>query len=323
MVCILLLFAAGWGCGGGDGDECSGPGTGGQPSDTVEVVPPPTDTTGVTPQPGDTTGVEAPKDTCLLKVMTYNVRYDKGIFTTGTDSWRNIRKERTVRLLQERKPDVLGAQEVLHNQLQDLTAVLTDYDYAGVGREDGETEGEYTPVFWLKERFGLLEKGHFWYSETPDKPSKGWDAACERICTWVKLKDKEHGKTFFVFNSHYDHEGVTARKNSATLMMEKINKIAGNYPVFCTGDFNAGSGDAAIQAILRDGLLRDARTKADKPLGCLNTYHGYEGKPGFSRIDFIFITSNVRLFSYVTLDYKVDGYFPSDHFPVLIETEVL
>ena len=297
-----LMLITLWYCGGcGDDTKAVEPGDGEQPADMVDVV--------------------APQDKHRMKVMTYNVRYDNGS-VLGKDSWSAVRKDRVVKLLREQKPDLMGMQEVLYNQLMDLTLVLTDYAYVGVGREDGEKKGEFAPVFYRKDRFELMKNGHFWYSETPDVPSITWNAACIRICTWAKLKDKQNDKIFYVFNSHYDHESAIARKNSAELMLKKIDEISENYPVMATGDFNAVPSDGAIQYILKNGLLKDAYGKTSKVSGCSNTFHNYEGSPGISRIDFIFVTSKISVDSYTTLDGKIDNYYSSDHFPVSVEVEI-
>lgn len=300
-----------WCCGGSEDDtQPDKPGGEEQPTDTVEVNP-----------PKDTVEIPSEEDAYRMKVMSYNVRYDNNTIF-GKDSWSGIRKERAVKLLKEQKPDFVGMQEVLHNQLMDLTLALTDYAYVGVGRDDGKKAGEYAPILYRKDRFDLMKSGHFWYSGTPDKPSNDWGAACIRICTWAKLKDKQSGKEFYVLNSHYDHVSSEARKKSAELMLKKINEITELLPVICTGDFNAGPDDPAISQITETGLLKDAYKKAEKRSGCTNTFHNYDGKPGISRIDFLFVTMEFKVKSYTTLDGEIDNYYPSDHFPVLIETEL-
>jgi endonuclease/exonuclease/phosphatase family metal-dependent hydrolase len=147
---------------------------------------------------------------------------------------------------------------------------LPDYDYVGVGRTDGATKGEYSPVFFLKEKFDVLEKGNFWLSETPDVPgSVGWDAALERIASYAKLRDKASGKIFMAVNTHFDHVGVTARRESAKLIMKKIQEIVGEQPAVVTGDFNVTEDDEAYET------MTSAQTLNGKPLKCkfLDAYH--------------------------------------------------
>ena len=142
-------------------------------------------------------------------------------------------------------------QEVLHPQLEDLLERLPEYDYVGVGRTDGATKGEYSPIFFLKDKYEALEKGNFWLSETPDVAgSKGWDAALERIASYAKLRDKATGKIFMAVNTHFDHVGVTARKESAKLIMQKIQQIVGNRPAVVTGDFNITEDDEAYTTMV-------------------------------------------------------------------------
>ena len=142
-------------------------------------------------------------------------------------------------------------QEVLHPQFEDLLERLPEYDYVGVGRTDGATKGEYSPIFFLKDKYEALEKGNFWLSETPDVAgSKGWDAALERIASYAKLRDKATGKIFMAVNTHFDHVGVTARKESAKLIMQKIQQIVGNRPAVVTGDFNITEDDEAYTTMV-------------------------------------------------------------------------
>jgi endonuclease/exonuclease/phosphatase family metal-dependent hydrolase len=192
--------------------------------------------------------------------MTFNIRLD-----TPVDSMNNwkYRRENAARMIRFYDADLLGTQEVLHNQLQDLLALLPEYGFAGVGRKDGKYEGEYSALFYRKSRFELLKTGNFWLSQTPEVPgSMGWDAACERMVTWGIFKDRETGKKFAAFNTHFDHKGKLARLNSALLLKERTGQIAGNLPVILTGDFNTTEGSEPIQALLEGGKLKDTRRSA-------------------------------------------------------------
>ena len=160
-----------------------------------------------------------------VRLATFNIRYDNP--GDSLNSWK-YRKDRVCEFIREKQPDVLGMQEVLHHQLEDLLAGLPDYAYVGVGREDGKTQGEYAPVFYRKDKYDLLDSNTFWLSEHPDSVGKlGWDAACTRVATWAKLKEKSTGKEFLMVNTHFDHVGTEARRNSALLIIDKIKEIAG------------------------------------------------------------------------------------------------
>ena len=182
---------------------------------------------------------------CQIRWGTFNIRLQNDGDERAGLGW-SVRKDRVANYIKRNHIEVVGMQEVLHAQLEDLLARLPEYDYVGVGRHDGKQGGEYSPVFFLKDKFEVLEKGNFWLSETPDVPgSKGWDAALERIASYAKLKDKQTGKVFMAVNTHFDHVGVTARRESAKLIMKKIQEIVGDQPAVVTGDFNVTEDDEA------------------------------------------------------------------------------
>ncbi|HQK37781.1 MAG TPA: endonuclease/exonuclease/phosphatase family protein [Bacteroidales bacterium] len=252
-----------------------------------------------------------------IRVMTFNIRLD-----TPVDSMNNwkYRRENAARMIRFYDADLLGTQEVLHNQLQDLLALLPEYGFTGVGRKDGKTEGEYSALFYRKSRFELLKTGNFWLSQTPEVPgSMGWDAACERMVTWGIFKDRETGKKFAAFNTHFDHKGKLARLNSALLLKERTGQIAGNLPVILTGDFNTTEGSEPIQALLEGGKLKDTRRSAALVYGPEWTFHGF-GKvplPERERIDFIFVSSAIKVNVCASLAEVCDTIYLSDHNPVL------
>jgi len=252
-----------------------------------------------------------------IRVMTFNIRLD-----TPVDSMNNwkYRRENAARMIRFYDADLLGTQEVLHNQLQDLLALLPEYGYTGVGRKDGKTEGEYSALFYRKSRFELLKTGNFWLSQTPEVPgSMGWDAACERMVTWGIFKDRETGKKFAAFNTHFDHKGKLARLNSALLLKERTGQIAGNLPVILTGDFNTTEGSEPIQALLEGGKLKDTRRSAALVYGPEWTFHGF-GKvplPERERIDFIFVSSAIKVNVCASLAEVCDTIYLSDHNPVI------
>jgi endonuclease/exonuclease/phosphatase family metal-dependent hydrolase len=222
---------------------------------------------------------------------------------------------------------------------------LEEYDYVGVGRDDGKDKGEFSPVFYKRERFKLLDQGTFWISETPEKVGvKGWDAALPRICSYARLQDKVTKKKIWFFNLHMDHIGVEARKEGAKLIARKITQMCGQEPAFVSGDFNVDQTNEAYRTIISQGVLADSYEKAEKkytPTGTFNSFN-----PNLftqSRIDHIFVTKHAKVSHYATL---TDGYWivnpdtpgsikgeaapqeikfekyshrcPSDHYPVMI-----
>ena len=241
-------------------------------------------------------------------------------------------------------PDIFGTQELLVSQLHDLVRSLDNYAYIGVAREDGKEAGEYAAIFYDKNRLTLLDSGNFWLSETPSKPSKGWDAACVRICTWGKYKDKNSGKTFFFFNLHMDHIGVVARREAAKLVVSRIKKIAGTKNVVLTGDFNVDQNNEIYQIFSKSGILRDSYTATRLRFAENGTFNNFD--PGIktdSRIDHVFVSPSFRVDRYGIL---TNGYWtqnkessdtlkgrdapqqinlgkfthrlPSDHYPVMV-----
>ncbi len=176
-----------------------------------------------------------------IRVMSYNIRLS--LVDDGENNW-NIRRHASPEMIRTLAPDIIGLQESVNEQVVYLLEQLPEYAKVGVAREDGAARGEYSAVLFLKDKYEALADGTFWLSETPQEPSFGWDAACMRIVTWVHLRDRESDKELYVFNTHFDHIGKIARKESARLLISKIGEIAGDVPgVFVTGDFNASIDD--------------------------------------------------------------------------------
>lgn len=255
-----------------------------------------------------------------LRVMTYNIRYDNP--DDGIDNWKH-RRDYIFSLLRYNAPDLICIQEGLHNQVMDLAAALPDHGWCGVGRDDGREQGEYAAVFYAQKRFRKVENGNFWLSATPDAPSLGWDAACIRICTWVRLEELSTGREFYAFNTHFDHVGHAARENGARLVATKLKAISGGKPVLLTGDFNAPDTDIVYTILTRDGGLLDSGKHSLLPHhGPAATWHGFY--PGAvdtpAGIDFIFIGGGIAALRHATISEVMDnGHFPSDHLPVLAE----
>ena len=265
------------------------------------------------------TGIFAQRgDKCRMNVASYNLRLDTS--SDGVNAWPN-RKEMVKSLVRFYDFDVFGTQEGFKHQLDGIVE-LDDYAYFGAGRDDGKDGGEHSAIIYKKDRFDVLQSGNFWFSETPDVPGKGWDAnCCNRICSWAKFKDKRSGKEFFFFNSHYDHEGVVARRNSSILLLQTIKKIAGDNPVFCTGDFNATPEQEPIQLIYKDGKLKDSYLISKQPpYGTVGTFQGFKMNASMKdRIDYVWVTDDITVLKYGTLNDQQYGLFPSDHFPVMVK----
>lgn len=249
-------------------------------------------------------------------VMTYNIRY--GSANDGDDSW-DYRKESLVREIAFYEPDFFGVQEALHFQMEYLDSMLTQYAYIGVGRDDGKLQGEFSGIFYHTDRVKLLEKGTFWLSETPEKPSKGWDAALPRICTYGHFQYKKRKKDkIWYFNTHFDHRGQTARVKSVDLIIKKVHELADlSEPVVISGDFNLPPESEAVQKM--SSAFDDTFTTAEiPPLGPSTTFTGFDiNREGGSRIDYIFTNDKIHTTKTAILSHWIDGHFNSDHFPVL------
>lgn len=236
-----------------------------------------------------------------LLVGSYNVR-NKNDYDAKRDNGWNIRAEKICELINFEQPDVFGTQEVLNNQLNDMLQLLDRYSYIGVGRDDGKTLGEYAAIFYNKERIELLEDGNFWLAEETDKPKKGWDAACIRICTWGKFRDKQTKKIFFFFNLHMDHVGVAARKESAKLVVAKIKQIAQGATSILTGDFNVDQNNEIYETFTKSGILKDSYQIAKYkmiPNGTFNSFNPLIRTN--SRIDHIFVTNDFTVDNYAVM----------------------
>lgn len=256
----------------------------------------------------------------ILKVGTFNLRMDTP--QDGENAWSH-RKELVKDLLRFFDYDLFGTQEGFSHQLNGILELGT-YRFIGAGRDDGEQAGEHSAIFYRTDRFKVLDEGNFWLSETPDKPGLGWDATCcNRICSWGKFEDVKSGKQFYFFNVHFDHEGVVARRESAHLMIDRIRRIAGDQPVFLTGDFNAFPTDEPIRILDESGFLRDAyKISKQPPFGPVCTYHGYDSRVKTDeRIDYVWVTQTIRIDKYGVLTNTLYGRTPSDHFPVLVIAE--
>ena len=247
-----------------------------------------------------------------LKVMSYNIRY--GTANDGPYSWE-LRREAAAAMVMDQRPAVFGVQEALQFQLDYLKEACPEYRWVGVGREDGQSEGEHMSVFYDTTRVSLLDWGTYWLSETPDVPSFGWDAACKRTATWALLKDRLNGKEFFFVNTHLDHVGKEARRKGLLLLVERIGRMnPGGAPMILCGDFNIYPDDPGLVEL--NALMKDARETAvvtDREL----TYHGYGKVSGTPPIDYVYWKGfkDCQKFARVTQPYLGCPYV-SDHYPV-------
>ncbi|MFW6100800.1 MAG: endonuclease/exonuclease/phosphatase family protein [Bacteroidota bacterium] len=255
-----------------------------------------------------------------VKLITYNIRYDN---PNATENAWDKRKDIINSQITFYEPGVFGIQEGLDHQVKFLDSQLESYSYVGAGRDDGKTEGEYSAVYYNHNIFTELDHGTFWLSETPEEPSVGWDAAMERICTWVLLEHEGSGKKLRVFNTHFDHKGEKARANSARLILRKMDEISKpGETIVLMGDLNALPDQEPIEVIAEE--LKDARVVSQTPpFGPEGTYNGFNyTEPAKRRIDYIFV-KDTEVLKYGVLNDPVNLHFPSDHFPVYAEIRLL
>ena len=250
-----------------------------------------------------------------IKVIASNVRFSGG---DGENHW-DKRKHASINMINDEKPTVFGVQEAKADQIAYLKENLPQYGYIGVGREDGKDGGEHMSIFYLKEQVELLDGGTFWLSETPDVPSKGWDAACKRSCTWTKLKMKDTGKEFAYINTHLDHVGKVAQREGLALICKRFAEIVPvGMPAFLTADFNALTNDPIFEPL--NAEMFDAREKAPET-DRRATYNGF--KPGNENtetmvIDHIFFRGAEAHTFKVLRDKDYGAPFISDHYPVVM-----
>lgn len=260
-----------------------------------------------------------------LNVMSFNIRYDNP--EDSLDNWQ-YRKDVAAKVIQTNDIDILGAQEVLSNQLADLKDRLPQYNTIGVGREDGIEKGEYSALLYKKDRFTEVKSGYFWLSSTPEiVGSKGWDGACERIATWVILSDKETGKEVFAINTHLDHVGKVARQEGVTLLLTRAAELSNGLPVIMTGDFNADPQSEVIKHVTNEAIkehLINTRSVAKEVTGTEWTFHDFGKLPLENReiIDYIFISKQIEVDKFEVLSEKLDDVFLSDHTPIIAKIKI-
>jgi endonuclease/exonuclease/phosphatase family metal-dependent hydrolase len=256
--------------------------------------------------------------TVPLRVMSFNIRFDNP--GDGLDAW-SARRERVATTIRDSGVDILGVQEAQPHQLAELAAMLPELAWFGVGR-NADLSGEHSAIFYRRERFELIDSGTFWLSDTPQVAgSKGWDADYERIVTWGRLRDRLSGRAFHYFNTHFDHVGEISRRESARLLLRKVDEIAGpRGPVILTGDFNATPDSEPVGILTREGGFSDALARSETaPVGPDSTWNAFRAIEPGRRIDFVFVRGAVSVRSHQIVDRTFDGRFPSDHLPVVAE----
>ncbi len=249
-----------------------------------------------------------------MTVMSFN------ILCAGKDelTWKK-RIPLVVRAIRKADPDTFGVQEAHIGWMRALKGAFPDYASVGVGRDNGKRRGEFSAVFFKKEKYRLLDSGSFWLNETPEVPKKGWDAVCIRICSWAKLQDKKTEQVFVHMNTHLDHVGTIAMQNGAELIAERAAEFGADIPVILTGDFNVTPDSAPCQAVKAGGFAdaRDIAPRTDKG----ETFHAYRPDDAavHSVIDYVFVKGNVEVKELRVIRKKIDGYLPSDHYPVVAD----
>ncbi len=261
--------------------------------------------TGVT-NPNEPIALEAGQ----LRVISFNIRTGTSDKNTQ-NAWDN-RKTASPAFIKHHKPTVFGLQEALDFQISYLKSELPEYDCYGVGREDGKSKGEHMSIFYRKDDVDLEQSGTFWLSETPDSPSKGWDASYKRSATWGIFKHKGTGLRFFYINTHLDHKGALAQENSILLIIEKMKALnPKGYPAILTADFNVEFSDPIFLPLQK--VMQNAREVSPRT-DHITTFNDWG--PGIKIIDHIFF-SGFKPIEYRTILNNYEGVvYVSDHYPI-------
>ena len=247
-----------------------------------------------------------------MRAMTFNV------LCAGRNEHQWCRRQPLVRdVIKTYMPDFFGIQEAHYGWMKYLAGQLKEfYTYVGVGKDDGLNGGEFSPVFYRKDKFTVLERLDFWLSETPEKPSLGWDSAENRTCSGALFESLETGGKIAVFNTHLDHVGEVAQHKGAELILENLKKYD-NIKTVLMGDFNV-TPDSEIYKIFIKGGFCDARTVAAES-DDINSFHWFGGSS--KMIDFVFIKNIKNVSKVKTATDRPDGRYPSDHYPVVADFE--
>jgi endonuclease/exonuclease/phosphatase family metal-dependent hydrolase len=261
-----------------------------------------------------------------LTIMSFNIRY--GTADDGENRW-DLRRPLLMEVLADEQADIIGVQEALHSQMQQIVEAMPVYAYVGVGRDDGRTAGEYSAILYRRERLRELESGTFWFSNTPSRPaSTSWGNRIPRICTWARFADAG-GRRFYVYNVHLDHESQPSRERSVRLLADRIRQRRGREePVIVTGDFNADEQNPATRWLLGQrvpGVRGRARVRLVDTFRRLHpdarnvgTFTGFEfGHVDESKIDYVLTSPDVTVLAARIVQTSRAERYPSDHFPVV------
>jgi endonuclease/exonuclease/phosphatase family metal-dependent hydrolase len=261
-----------------------------------------------------------------LSVMTFNIRY--GSADDGENRWEK-RREMVFDVVRRYRPDVLGLQEALKFQIDEICAATPEYAMIGVGRDDGKTKGEYSAILYRRDRFEVEENGTFWLSDTPETPgSITWGNACTRICTWGRFVEKKSGKAFYHYNLHLDHVSQPSREKSMVLVAERIAGRKKPDAFIVSGDFNSGEKNPVV-LFLKGERKGKGDVEVENPVRVVDTFrvvhpeaekvrtaHGFNGTDTGEKIDYILTTPDAKVLGAEILHDNTDGRYPSDHFPV-------
>ena len=264
-----------------------------------------------------------------IRVMSFNIRF--GTAKDGENAWPH-RREMVFDVIRDHQPDVIGMQEVLKGQLDQLLRALPEYKSLGVGRRDGIAIGEFAPILYRVERFEVLEHGGFWLSDTPTVPSStSWGNTIPRICTWAHLRDRRTDRSFYFYDTHLDHRSPPSQQRSAEMIAQRIDQHPNpTDPIILVGDFNAAEDTSTIR-YLKGEVDRAYETTKDPPPSPqlrdtfrvlhpdatnVGTFNGFRGESSRGKIDYVFVTVNVKVLSAEIVHDNSNGRYPSDHFPI-------
>ncbi len=264
-----------------------------------------------------------------LSLMTFNIRF--GSADDGPNHW-NLRKKMVFDVIKDQAPDVVGLQEALDFQIEQIKAAVPGYAHLGVGRDDGKSEGEFTAILYRSDRLAVLDSNCFWLSDTPEVPgSITWGNACTRICTWGRFQDKITGQHFYLYNLHLDYASQVSRDKGVALILQRIGQRPSPDPVFITGDFNADENNSAIKAIKNATVSAQIRSdstpqtvhfidtfrRLHPDAQQVGTFNQFRGIDTGGKIDFIWALEGIKVLKAEILHTNTEGRYPSDHFPVV------
>lgn len=254
-----------------------------------------------------------------LDVMSFNIRY--GTAPDGEDRWE-LRKPRTIAAMRAHPATVVGLQEALHGQVQELTEAFPNYEAVGVGRDDGKDKGELSAILYDRTKLQVLRSNTFWLSETPNVvASKSWGNNITRVCTWAFFRDRSTGRHFYFFNTHLDHESQPSRETSIRLILRRIAERGTDDPVILTGDFNVGESNPVVSAATAGGF-RDTFRVVNPDAREVGTFNGFKPEFGTDKIDYVFVGASWSVRKAAIVKDRLHGRWPSDHAPVTATVEL-